>query len=131
MSLNKSQNELLDKCIEVGYDDKIPLFKGMFIIPQRKLHDSGYKMMYVIGHTDYDSRKKDFTYYLIGTYSDVLDFTPIFDNYINNNYEMCDIHMDINRDNIIHIWTNSKKYFRCQYPHVSSCSFEIVGGRNE
>ena len=46
--MNKSAKELLDKCIKLEMDKKLPLFKGIYIIQQRELHDSGYRMMYVI-----------------------------------------------------------------------------------
>ena len=124
--MNKASKELLEKCIELKINDKFPLFKGIFIIQQRKLHDSGYRMMYVIGHTEYDFDKKSFDYYLIGTYSDVVDFQPIFDKYINRKYDMCDIHLDIDRNGIIHIWTNSEKHFKIECPFLSSCTLEII-----
>lgn len=120
------KEELLEKTIEVEYGEKLPLFKGIYIIQQRKLHDSGYRMMYVIGHTDYDEELKDYKYYLVGTYSDVIDFTPIFDKWINRNYDMCDLHLDINKNGLIHIWTNSERYLKCEFPYVSNCSFEVV-----
>ena len=41
-------------------DKKFQLFKGIYIIQQRKLHDSGYRRMYVIGHTEYDREKHCF-----------------------------------------------------------------------
>ena len=124
--MNKSSKELLDKCIKLKIYDKFPLFKGIYIIQQRKLHDSGYRMMYVIGHTEYDKDKKSCDYYLIGTYSDVVDFQPIFDKYLKNNYDMCDIHLDIDTNGLIHIWTNSEKHFRIECPFVSSCTLEII-----
>ena len=124
--MNKKQTELLEKSIKVKIDDKLPLFKGIIIIQQRKLHDSGYRMMYVIGHTEYDEGKKDFNYYLIGTFSDVIDFQPTFDDLLKHNYDMCDIHLDIDSSGIIHIWTNSDKRFRAYCPFVSSCTLEVI-----
>ena len=124
--MNKAQKELLDKCINVDFNTKMPLFKGIFIIQQRKLHDSGYRMMYVIGHTDYDEKIKDFHYYLISCCSDVVDFQPPFEKYLHKEKGMCDIHLDINKNGIIHMWNNSKEHFQCCCPHVSSCTFELV-----
>ena len=46
--------ELLDKAVNLKYGDEIPLFKGVYIIQHRKLHDSGYRLMSIIGHTEYD-----------------------------------------------------------------------------
>lgn len=126
-----NKEELLNKTIKLNYDSKVPLFKGIYIIQQRKLHDSGYRMMYVIGHTDYDKNIKDYRYYLVGTFSDVIDFQPIFDKLLKKDYDMCDLHLDINKNGLIHIWTNSNKKLRCPYLNVSSCSFEIVRGTNE
>ena len=91
-----NKDELLDKAKKINFGDKLPLFKGIFIISQRRLHDSGFRTMYVVGHTDFDKSKNDFEYYLISTYSDVIDFTPIFDNWVRKYYDMCDLHIDIN-----------------------------------
>lgn len=109
-----------------NYNKKLTLFKGIYIIQQRKLHDSGYRMMYVIGHTEYDREKKEYEYYLIGTYSDVIDFQPVWDKYIKGSAEMCDLHLDIDKNGIIHIWTNSNKHFNCCFPYVSSCTLEVI-----
>jgi len=124
--MNKSAKELLDKCINLKMDKNLPLFKGIFIIQQKKLHDSGYRMMYVIGHTEYDREKQSREYYLIGTYSDVVDFQPFWDKYIKGSNEMCDLHLDIDKNGIIHIWTNSDKHFTCYCPYVSSCILEVI-----
>lgn len=124
--MNQAQKKFLEKAIDLGFNKKHPLFKGIFIIPQRKLHDSGYRMMYVIGHTDYNKTKNDYDYYLVGTYSDVIDLQPIFGKYLQRNYDMCDFHLDINKNGIIHIWTNSEKYIQCTCPYVSACMFEVV-----
>ena len=124
--MNKSGKELLDKCIKLEMDKELPLFKGIYIIQQRKLHDSGYRMMYVIGHTKYDKEKQDYEYYLIGTYSDVIEFQPVWDKYIKGSKEMCDLHLDIDKNGIIHIWTNSDKHFNCYCPYVSSCTLEVI-----
>ena len=72
--MNKEQEKILKKCINVNEVETIPYFKGIYIIQQRKLHDSGYRMMYVIGHTEYDKSIKDFRYYLLSSCSDVIDF---------------------------------------------------------
>ncbi len=123
----KAKQELLDKAIKLNYDSKIPLLKGIFIIQERTLHDSGYRLMNIIGHTEYDKETKDFKYYLISCCSDVVDFSSLFDKYIKGNYDMGDIHLDINRYGIIHIWTNSNKWLKCWGTNLSCCSFEFVG----
>lgn len=121
------KEEMLKKAIKIHYDDtNIPLFKGIFIIQERKLHDSGYRLMNVIGHTEYYHKLNDFKYYLISECSDVVDFTPIFEKLLAKQYDMCDLHLDISSNGVIHIWTNSNRYLKMTYPNVSSCSFEIV-----
>lgn len=126
MNKDINKEELLKKAIDLGWNSEYPPFKGIYIIQQRKLHESGYRQMYVIGHTDYDATNKDYDYYLIGIYSDVVDFEPIFDKLLARNYDMCDLHLDINRNGLIHIWTNSNKKLKCDFPHVSSCRFVII-----
>lgn len=122
------KQDLLSKAIYLKYEDEIPLFKGIYIIQERKLHDSGYRLMYVIGHTEYNEEIEDYNYYLISNCcSDVIDFEPIFNKLLARNYDMCDLHLDINKNGIIHIWTNSNKRLSCKYGlHLSSCSLEIV-----
>lgn len=126
--MNKAQKELLDKCIEVEMGDKLPPFKGIYIIQQRKLHESGYRQMYVIGQTEREKDAKDSKYYLIGTYSDVIDFQPVWEKYLHNDSGLgvCDLHLDIDRNGIIHIWTNGKKKLVCNTPYVSNCILEVI-----
>ena len=124
---NKEAQELLNKAVKLKYGDEIPLFKGIYIIQERKLHDSGYRLMNVIGHTEYNEELKDYKYYLISCCSDVIDFEPIFDKLLLRKYDMCDLHLDINKNGLIHIWTNSDKKLSCRYGlHLSSCSLEII-----
>ena len=124
---NKKAQEMLDKAIKLNYGDEIPLFKGIYIIQERKLHDSGYRLMNVIGHTEYNKELGDYKYYLISCCSDVIDFEPIFDKLIAGNYDMCDLHLDINKNGLIHIWTNSDKRLSCKYGlNLSNCGLEII-----
>lgn len=122
----KAKQEILDKAIKLNYNDEIPLLKGIFIIQKRTLHDSGYRLMSIIGHSEYKKELEDFKYYLISCCSDVVDFSPLFEKYIKGNYSMCDIHLDIDRFGIIHIWTNSNKWLKCWRTNLSNCSFEII-----
>ena len=126
--INKKAQELLDKSVKLNREDEIPLFKGIYIIQKRKLHDSGYRLMNVIGHTEYDVNLKDFKYYLISQCSDVIDFEPTFNKLLAKNYDMCDLHLDIDRNGLIHIWTNkSDKKIKCRYGlNLSSCTLEII-----
>lgn len=116
-----TKEELLKKAKEVRFAElrQVPILSGIFIIQQRKLHDSGYRMMYVIGHTDFDYLKKDYNYYLLGTYSDVVDFDSFF-----TKVYMDELHLDISKKGIIHIWSNRNR-FRCTHM-VSNCTFEVV-----
>ena len=130
--MNKKAKELLDNCIKLKITDKFPLFKGIYIIQQRKLHDSGYRQMYVIGWV-YDNEKQEEKDYLIGTYSDVVDIGPPFREFLGRDYRnMCDIHLDISSYGIIRIWTNDKtKRFKIDCPYVSSCMLEVVNVMEE
>ena len=121
-----NKEELLKKTIKLEYGENMPLFKGIYIIQQRKLHDSGYRMMYVIGHTEYDKEIEDFKYYLISACSDVINLQPAFEKMLKGEYNICDFNLDINRNGLIHIWTNSPKKIKCDFPWVSSCTFEVV-----
>ena len=124
---NMKAQELLDKAVKLKYGDKIPLFNGIYIVQERQLHDSGYRLMNVIGHTEYDEELKDFKYYLISCCSDVIDFEPIFDKLISGKYDMCDLHLDINRNGLIHIWTRSNKRLSCKNSvNSSACSLEVI-----
>ena len=116
-----TKEELLKVAVKVPFTelDKLPLLGGIFIIQQKKLHDSGYRMMYVIGHTDWDYEKKDWDYYLLGQISDVVDFG----NYFSKAY-MEELHLDINKHGVIHIWSNKSK-FKCTHC-LSNCIFEVV-----
>lgn len=115
---NKEAQKLLDKAIKLDYGDEIPLFEGIYIIQERRLHDSGYRLMNVIGHTEYDKELKDYKYYLISCYSDVIDFKSI--------YDMCYLYLDIDRNGLIHIWTDSNKKLSIRRLNTSCCYIEIV-----
>jgi hypothetical protein len=122
-----NKKELLDKAIKLNYDSEIPLFKGIFIIQERTLHDSGYRLMNIIGHGEYDKEIQDYKYYLISDCSDVINFRPTFEEYINHNFSnMRNLNMDINRNGIIHIWTEHDKWLKCEWLNVSSCMIEFV-----
>ena len=124
--MNKGKQELLDKAIDVRYEDlkNVPDLCGIYIIPQRKLHDSGYKMMYVIGHDQWNKLTKSWNYYLLGTFSDVVDFESFYSKIPFN-----DLHLDIDRDGIIHIWSKTN-LFKCTHM-VSTCMFESVGRQED
>ena len=49
--MNKQQKALIEKCIRVNMWDEVPLLDEICILPTNDVHDSGYKIMYVIGST--------------------------------------------------------------------------------
>lgn len=116
--MNKEKQELLDKCKKTSISGDVPILGGIYIIPTKFKHDSGYKIMYIVGHTPF-RRKEETEYYLLDTCCDVVDF----DNFLNSML-INDLHLDMTTGGIIHIWSNRqnmKSIFR-----VSSCSFEMV-----
>ena len=111
-----TQKELLEQAKEVDWlreMKELPIFTGIYIIQQKKLHESGYRLMYVIGHT------KDFEYYLLDSVSDVVSLTSYW-----SKIPLEDLHVDINKHGIIHLWTNSKG-LKCTFA-ISSCDFDVV-----
>lgn len=125
-----NKEELLNKAKKVNYYN-LPLLKGIYIIQQRKLHDSGFRLMYIIGHSEYKKDINDFEYYMLSSCSDVVDFEPTFSKLLNRNYDMCDLHLDINKNGLIHIWTNSEKYLITDYLNLSNCTIRIVNTKKE
>lgn len=127
-----NKKELLEKAIKLNYDSQTPLLKGIFIIQERILHDSGYRLMNIIGHGEYDREIEDYKYYLLSSSSDVINFRPIFNEYIKGNFSnMRNINMDINRHGIIHIWTEHDKWLKCDFLNCSSCMLEFVDKRDD
>ena len=110
--MNKFQKEFLKECIDTKHSDNLPLFDGIYILPTNRKHDSGYKIMYIVGH----SVKED-KYYLLDTYCDVVNFGYLLK-------QLDELNIDIEQNGIIHCWSNSqliKSGFR-----VSSCTFDFV-----
>lgn len=93
--------------------DECPVFTGLYIIQQRKLHDSGYRLLHIIGHT------KEFDLYLLSSGSDVIDFNSYWSKIM-----LEDLSIDINKNGVIHIWSR-RKSFKCT-GSLSTCSFDIV-----
>lgn len=122
--MNKEKQELLDKCIKLkSVLEEPPILGGIYIIPTKYKHESGYKIMYIVGHTPF-RRNEETQYYLLDTCCDVVDF----DGFIKNT-PIHDLHLDITPSGIIHIWSNyqnMKSGFR-----VSSCTFEMVDKTKE
>ena len=113
--MNKFQKELLDKCKQTEFDKELPLLDHIYILPTTRKHDSGYKIMYIVG-----ANSKEDKHYLLDTYCDVLDIGEFMSS-------AKDIHIDIHDNGIIHIWSNYQ-LFRSVF-RVSSCTFEMVERR--
>ena len=116
--MNKFQKELLEKCKHIGIDEEVPLLDGIYVLPTTRKHDSGYKIMYIVGYADNE-------YYLLDQICDVVDFENLFV------YEKTikDLHLDIHDNGVINLWSNHqqmKSMFR-----VSSCTFDFVDRRSE
>lgn len=114
----QKKEELLKEAKKVDWLklDEVPLLSGIYIVQERLLHDSGYRLMNIIGHTE------DFELYLLDECADVVDFESFFTKVPIEN-----LHVDINRFGVIHIWSNRNK-FKCTHA-ISNCSLECVGGK--
>lgn len=117
--MNKEQKELLKKCKILSYDEDLPLFDGIYILPTNKIHDSGYKIMYIVGEVhNIKNEKYDSTdYYLIDEYSDVVNL-----GYLTKNVK--EVNIDVKHQGIIHLWNNLQKFQN--WFKSSSCTFEFV-----
>lgn len=115
--MNKFQKELLEKCKIVKISEDVPNLDDVYILPTNKKHDSGYKIMYIVGL----SRKLD-QYYLLDTYCDVVSFGDLLKS-------LKELNIDILENGIIHCWSNYQQLqsnFR-----VSSCTFDFIDRRRE
>lgn len=110
--MNKYQNELLEKCKHTKLNDKLPLFDDIYILPTTKKHDSGYKIMYIVGLS-----REEAQYYLLDTYCDVVNLGDLVK-------QIQEINIDIYENGIIHLWSNREK-FKSNF-RVSSCTFDLV-----
>ena len=114
--MNKFQKQFLEKCINTKIDDELPLFDGIYILPTNRKHDSGYKIMYIIGL----DRTHD-KYYLLDTYCDVVNFGDFVKN-------LKELNIDILDNGIIHCWSNYQ-FIQSNF-RVSSCTFDFVDRKN-
>lgn len=121
--MNKEKQELLDKCLKLEQFDEIPILGGIYVVPTRYKHDSGYKIMYIIGYTSYKTNEEQ-KYYLIDTCCDVIDFVDWF-----NGESIKDLHIDITPGGIIHIWGNYQNMVNRF--NLSSCMFEMIDKQKE
>lgn len=111
--MNKELKDLLDKC-EKYINQKIT---GLYVIPQKKIHDSGYRLMNVIGHSEYDEDIKDFHYFLLSECSDVIN---LYGDLYNNAKDIKQINMDINKNGVIHIWSDYDGFIP-RYFNIGNC----------
>jgi len=93
--------------------------KTIRIIPRRKLHDSGYKMMYVIG-LDYNYKP-----YMISSCSDSIDFT----NYYTKQ-PFHGIQMDVDNEGVISLWSLSNS-FKTMDHDCSTIIFDVLQKEDE
>jgi len=119
--MNKEKKALLEKCVDMRFNfgEEIPILGGIYIVPTRYKHDSGYKIMHIVGHSPRKTGKEE-RLYLIDTICDVVDFESYY-----NKIPINDLHIDISMGGILHVWSNTQ-YMKCHY-NVSACSFEMVG----
>jgi len=110
--MNKFQKEFLEKCKKVELLEDVPLLDTIYILPTNRKHDSGYKIMYIVGYTEAGK-----AFYLLDTYCDVVDFGEYGSN-------IKDLHIDIEENGIIRYWSRYQQ-FRSVF-RVSSCTFEMV-----
>lgn len=110
--MNKFQRELLEKCKQVEVIDEVPLMDDIYVLPTNRKHDSGYKIMYIVGF----NREKD-EYFLLDIYCDVVNF-----GYLERKVK--DINIDILDNGIIHYWSNYQRFKSLH--RVSSCTFDMV-----
>ena len=117
--MNKVKKELIEKCIKLEHGDGAPILGGIYVIPTNLKHDSGYKIMYIIGHTPFKRGENQKTY-LIDTYCDVIDYS----NYLGRYDKIKDLHIDITPNGIIHIWSNEQNMKIIN--NLSSCYIAMV-----
>ena len=113
--MNKFQKALLDKCISTKILDELPLLEHIYILPTTRKHDSGWKIMYIVGASE-----KWQKYYLLDTYCDVVNIGDLVN-------ETKGINIDIAENGIIHLWSNYQ-LFKSNF-RVSSCGFDMVDRR--
>ena len=117
--MNKEKQALLDKCIDIrDRDIRDLILGGIYIIPTRYKHDSGYKIMYIVGHTPHNPDVES-TYYLLDTMCDVVNFDSWW-----SKVPIQDLSIDMSMGGILHVWS-FRQNMKCEY-NVSSCSIVMV-----
>lgn len=111
--MNKGKKEFLNNCKYLKFTEEPPILKSIYIIPTQYKHDSGFKIMYIVGEDLYGEK------YILDTGCDVVNFG----NFIGKNM-INDLNIDINQNGIIHIWSYKQK-IKCGF-RVSSCTFEMI-----
>ncbi len=97
----------------------IKYLKTIQIIPRRKLHESGYKMMYIIGLDE------NYKPYMISDCTDSITFT---DYYTKQSFH--GIQMDIDEDGIISLWSRSNLFRTLDY-NCSTVQFDVLQKEDE
>lgn len=95
-------------------NDNIIDFDYLYIIPTRRKHDSGYKIMEIYGEVNNKL-------YCLSKCSDVVDFEKANFNYGDFSWFAS---FDMPEYNVIRIFARDNRKFRCIYKHLSS--FQIL-----
>ena len=109
--MNKNQIRLLEQCEKISWQDEAPSLDEIYIIPTKAKHESGYKIMKVVGYCDETEKC-----YLLDQCCDVINF-GMFRSIIHN------INVDIEEDGIIKVWSYHHRFKSTS--RLSNCSFEV------
>ena len=113
--MTKHQKELLEKCKRPAFYEDLSLFDDIYILPTNQRHDSGFKIMLIVGEV-----RETEEYYLIDACCDVVNLGFL-------TKQIKEVNIDIEHSKIIHLWSNYQ-LFKCGY-RLSSCTFEFVDRR--
>lgn len=94
---------------------EIPLLDYIYVIPTKRIHDSGYMEMEIIGVNEEGYKKK------LATYCDVLDACKI----ITNKKQLCTISMDIPEYGVLRFFSHENK-FKIKKYGIGSFEFDLV-----
>lgn len=102
-----------------GYPTPRIKLRGICVIPRRKLHESGYKLMYVIGYNS------DYKPYMISNCTDSITFT---DYYTKQSFQ--GLQMDIDEEGIISLWSRYNLFETMDY-NCSTIRFDVFTERRQ
>lgn len=112
--MGKYKNELLNLPEEKMFNSDLPLMDFIYLIPERRLHDSGYHYITIVcGNIE--------GYKKILSYSDVVDIERIFDT----REHFYKISMDVPDCGVIRLFSHSYR-FKINHYGISTFSFNLV-----